>query len=89
MENLKDTKTAEQGFEAGDTDNKSIILYTVHCPKCNVLEKKLTSKNISFKVDEDLEEMMEKGFTSAPMLEVNGEIYDFGQAIKWINSIGG
>jgi hypothetical protein len=28
--------------------------------------------------------MEQKGFTSAPMLQVNDEIYDFINAIKWL-----
>lgn len=69
--------------------NKNVILYTIHCPKCNVLEKKLASKNIDFTISEDIETMMNKGFKSAPMLEVNGTAYDFSQAVKWVNAIGG
>lgn len=87
MEDLKDTKTNEQEFNTGDAGNKNIILYTAHCPKCNILEKKLISKNINFKINEDLEEMINKGFTSAPMLEVDGEIYDYKQAVNWVNSM--
>lgn len=72
-----------------NNDNKNVILYTIHCPKCNVLEKKLASKNIDFTISEDIETMMNKGFKSAPMLEVNGTAYDFSQAVKWVNTIGG
>lgn len=69
--------------------NKNVILYTIHCPKCNILEKKLASKNIDFKISEDIETMMSKGFKTAPMLEVDGMAYDFSQAVKWVNTIGG
>jgi len=64
----------------------NIILYSTHCPKCIVLEKKLQSKNIEFKLIEDSNIMIEKGFMSAPMLEVDGDIMDFSKAIQWVNS---
>ena len=41
----------------------SVILYTTHCPKCLVLEKKLASKNIEFEEITDNELMLKKGFT--------------------------
>ena len=83
----KNTQTKE--VDETGPGNKNVILYTIHCPKCTILEKKLASKNIKFTISEDIEIMMNKGFKSAPMLEVDGEIYDFGQAVKWINAIGG
>ena len=30
--------------------------------------------------------MIEKGFMSAPMLEVDGQVMDFNEAIKWTNT---
>jgi len=64
-----------------------IILYSTNCPKCNILEKKLSSANIDFSIETDVEIMQSKGFMSAPMLEVDGKIMDFGDAIKWVNSL--
>lgn len=62
----------------------NIILYSTHCPKCNILEKKLKEKNISYTEVNDVDEMLNKGFTEMPMLEVNGHIFDFVGAIKWV-----
>ena len=61
------------------------ILYTTHCPKCNVLEKKLESKNIEFEICEDIDLMLSKGIQQAPYLEVDNELMDFSKAIKWVN----
>ena len=61
------------------------ILYTTHCPKCNVLEKKLKSKNIEFEICEDIDLMLSKGIQQAPYLEVDNELMDFSKAIKWVN----
>ena len=61
------------------------ILYTTHCPKCNVLETKLKSKNIEFEICEDIDLMLSKGLQQAPYLEVDNELMDFSKAIKWVN----
>lgn len=65
-----------------------IILYTMDCPKCKVLEMKLDKKHIKYDVCKDLEVMQQKGFVSAPMLEVDGVAYNFSESIKWVNSQG-
>ena len=62
-----------------------VILYTTHCPKCMVLEKKLKSKNIEYAENTDTDLMISKGFLSTPMLEVDGNIMDFKAANTWIN----
>jgi len=63
-----------------------IILYSTNCPKCNILEKKLSSANIDFSIETDVEIMQSKGFMSAPMLEVDGKALDFKKAVDWINN---
>jgi hypothetical protein len=62
-----------------------IILYSTHCPKCIVLEKKLNNANIDFTLVEDQDVMISKGFMSAPMLEVDGKVMNFTEANNWIN----
>lgn len=62
-----------------------ITLYTTHCPKCNILKQKLDKKNIEYNINEDVETMINKGFSSVPVLEVDNEILDFVNAIKWVN----
>lgn len=64
---------------------EKIILYTTHCPRCNVLTKKLDNVGIDYEVCDDVEIMKERGFMQAPMLDVKGEVMDFSQAVKWIN----
>ena len=63
-----------------------IILYSTHCPKCNVLEKKLKEKNIIYEEVNDIEIMKEKGYMSVPVLEVDGVNMDFKTANDWINN---
>ena len=62
----------------------NVILHSTHCPKCNVLESKLKQKNIIFEINNDVEIMVQKGFMTAPVLEVDDIIYDFKEAVKWI-----
>ena len=64
-------------------------LYSTHCPRCKVLEMKLKQKNIDFEIIDDKDKVIEigkaNGIMSAPLLEINGKIYDFTQAIAEIN----
>lgn len=62
----------------------NVILFSTHCPKCNVLESKLKQKNIDYEEVNDVDAMVQKGFTTVPMLEVDGVVYDFKQAVEWI-----
>ena len=61
-----------------------IVLYSTGCPKCNVLKKKLDMAKIEYEICDDVDTMEQKGFMSAPMLEVDGYAMDFGLAVKWI-----
>lgn len=68
-----------------------IVLYSNGCPKCKILEKKLNEKNIKFEICEDITQMPSKVVESnkIPWLEVDYELMDFGQAIKYINQMEG
>lgn len=62
-----------------------IVLYTIDCPKCRILEQKLDSKNIQYETVKDLNVMQELGIMSAPVLSVDGELLMFADAIKYVN----
>lgn len=64
-----------------------VTLYSTHCPKCVILEKKMNMKNIKFDTVTDVDLMTQKGFTSLPMLEVDGRTLEFKDAIDWVNSM--
>lgn len=66
-----------------------VKFYTTHCPKCRVIEKKLTQKGIRYTEISDMEVMKKLGFSSAPMLEVDGKVYNFGDANRWIMNYTG
>ena len=69
---------------------EKVILYSTHCPKCKVLSKKLSLKEISFnEIDcrennEVISMLSEKGFRSMPVLQVDDKFYNFSQSIQWI-----
>lgn len=67
----------------------NVVLYTIDCPNCIVLEKKLNSKSISFVKVSDRETLVAKGLGDVhfPMLEVDGVVMEYGTAIEWIKNI--
>ena len=65
----------------------NVVLYSTGCPKCKVLEAKLNMKKIEYNVVTDVSVMESKGFMSVPMLEVDGEIMNYGAAADWINRL--
>lgn len=64
----------------------NIILYSTHCPKCIILEKKLQQNDIKYVEINDVDIMQEKGFLQMPMLEVDNIMMDFVEANKWLNN---
>ena len=64
-----------------------IVLYSTGCPRCEVLKTKLKNKNIVFEENNDEKLMIDKGFESVPILEVEGVNYNFKEAVDWINKI--
>lgn len=66
----------------------TIKLYSTHCPKCNVLEKKLTAKNLLFELIDDPDLVMDYAEShntmQSPLLDVDGEMMDFSTAAKWV-----
>lgn len=63
-----------------------VTLYTTGCPQCKVLKQKLDSKKIAYEIVDDVKVMLSKGFVTAPMLEVDGEVMNTQKAFEWISS---
>lgn len=61
-----------------------IKLYTIHCPQCNVLKKKLDAASISYTLIDDRNWLKENGYNLFPILEVNGKQMNFSEARKWL-----
>lgn len=66
----------------------NIVLYTIDCPNCLVLEKKLKAKNIEFLKVSDKDTIIAKGFggSAFPILEVGDVTMNYKTAIQWINN---
>ena len=62
-----------------------ITLYSTGCPKCRVIETKLEQKGIEYQINNNIDILVEKGFISVPVLDVDGDFMDFTKANKWIN----
>lgn len=62
-----------------------MTLYTIDCPACQVLEKKLAQKGLSYNTVNDLAILTEMGFTAFPILEVDGALLSFKEAVEWVN----
>lgn len=82
MENLNIEKETKQ-------DNKRVVLYAIpDCPKCKNLKGKLTEKGILFDLcemgEKEVADMMEKGFTSAPILNNGSSYLNYKNALKWV-----
>ena len=63
-----------------------VVIYSTHCPKCSILEKKLKQANIEYTENNDVNAMLAKGMTSAPSLEVDGKLMGFTESVEWIKS---
>ena len=63
------------------------ILYTIDCTRCKVLETLLNRAGIAYDVCRDKDIMLSKGMREAPGLEVDGRLYDFIEARKWLQIV--
>lgn len=60
--------------------------YTIGCPACNVLESKLIAKGIKFEKIESEDAISKLGFDSAPLLEVDGKVLEYRDAVQYVNN---
>lgn len=65
----------------------NVILYGTGCPKCKILEKKLNEKNVVYDIVSDVEVMLSMGMSTVPMLDVDGELMKFNDAVKFVNNL--
>lgn len=65
-----------------------IILYTVDCPKCKILEKKLNMNNITYETCKDTKIMTEKNIQKLPVLSIDEKLYSYKEAVDLINKGG-
>ena len=63
-----------------------IILYSNNCPRCKILKKKLDDNKINYEIIDDVDTMIDKGLSTVPVLEINGKMLDFKEAVEWVNN---
>ena len=68
-------------------EHDKIILYTTGCPKCRILRQKLDDAGIEFEINTNVDEMVELGFTTVPMLKLYGMYLNFVEAVHWTNDL--
>ena len=75
--------------EKSAKEAKDYTLYSTGCSKCKILEAKMTGKQLSFDISNDVNTIMEKGFMSAPVLHIKeGDRYmNFADAVKYVNAL--
>lgn len=60
-----------------------VVVYTIHCPACKVLEKKLQKAGIDYGIVDDIKQM--PNITQFPMMSVNcGPLMTLKEANDWI-----
>lgn len=69
-----------------DLFDKTVILYSTGCPKCNVLKRKLDESCVKYTTEHNVDKMISLGISSAPALGVDGSILDFKQAVDWLRN---
>lgn len=62
-----------------------VVLFSTGCPKCVVLRQKLDDANIPYVYQTDVQELMDMGILSAPVLKVNNTYLAFRDAVNWVN----
>ena len=61
-----------------------VTFYSNNCPRCKILQQKLDEKGVIYEKVSDMNILIQKGFKSVPMLEVDGNIMNYLEAINWV-----
>lgn len=69
-------------------------MLTTHCPKCEILKKKMDAKGLDYEEIDDVEKIKEYGVDAVPVLiltEVEGRTgttkLNYREAVQFINEI--
>lgn len=60
-------------------------IYSTGCPKCKILKAKMEQKGLKYEECQDVSRMEELGIRSVPVLEVDGKLLTFVEAVQYIN----
>ena len=62
-------------------------LFSNNCSRCIVLKAKLDEKGLEYETSDNMQELIDLGFKTVPVLEVNGEYMDFVKAVNYVNNL--
>ena len=66
----------------------NVVMYSTGCPKCKILKKKLDENKVVYEEETDVEKMKSKGIDRVPVLEVDGKLFSYSEAVKLVNDGG-
>lgn len=66
----------------------NVVMYSTGCPKCKILKKKMDEKKVVYEEETDVEKMKSKGIDRVPVLEVDGKLFSYSEAVKLVNDGG-
>lgn len=66
----------------------NVVMYSTGCPKCKILKKKMDEKKVVYEEETDVEKMKSKGINRVPVLEVDGKLFSYSEAVKLVNDGG-
>ena len=71
------------GFATEDED-KTVVLYSIGCPRCKALKEALERYNIQFVEENNIEKMVSLGIDVVPYLGVGNKLLNFIDAMSWV-----
>lgn len=65
----------------------NITVYTIHCPACDILEKKLKNKNIPYNIIDNEDVLRKLEIDTFPMMSINnGQLLTYKEARQWVDA---
>lgn len=62
-----------------------IVLYSNHCPCCEVLKARLDEAGMDYSINSNIDEMLSQGIAHLPVLSVDGNRMNYPAALAWLN----
>lgn len=64
-----------------------MTLYSNGCPRCKKLKEELDKFNAKYNTSNDFSVIINAGFKTVPVLEVNNEFLGYDNALKYIREV--
>ena len=65
-----------------------IKLYSTDCVRCNIVKQMLNTHKVKYKEIHSKEAILDMGFDSAPILEVDGKAMEYHDILIWLEDNG-